>query len=348
LEFILDLLEYITKTNNIECEWKLCGSHLFGVDDDLSDIDLLCMGKNMSRHNFFEFVQHIAQTCGYFTHSDIIQNKHIFVLRLGSENINVDIQYVDLNNLDDQYYFETLSLIKEPEYIIKLLEKNGKLKIFSKCLMWLRVNFKLKHMYGTIYGYLGGVSLAILVAHIIQKYDVISLDDFKKKLRCVDIDSPISLSNNFNINKSNPNDRFLYIGTSLHPYANTVRTLCKSTKYLIQQQLKFCFSYDEHNFSNITTFNVTTPDDNLLNEFIKWFNGIIVKMLVSIEKVCKGITLFPDNQWEINDLSASWKLYSTNKHTYITHVADDIVTTSKMLFDNVYFYYYDSHNSIKL
>ena len=142
----------------------------------------------------------------------------------------------------------------------------------------------------------------------------------------------MSLSGVIHIDNKNPCDRSMYIGTSTLPYKNTVRTICTSTKILIKEQLKSCFAIDVPKFANVLTFCINGDTDDALDECLVWFNGIIIKILVAIERKCKDILLFPNDGWEYNGLSASWSLMMSRSYSYVDYVAQEIINKSIELF----------------
>jgi hypothetical protein len=310
---------------------------MLGVGVNSSDFDLLCTSKILSRDYVFGLIKNVCETCGMFSLCKIVQNKHVLLLKLISSNVSVDIQYVNLSDSADPYYETSLGLLLEPRYILDQMDKLEKTKLFTTCLSWLRTQMKTSRMYGSQYGYLSGISLAILTAYLIKNNsDIKYIFDFKVALKELDIDSPISLSGNMGICAKNPCDNMLYIGSNIPPYKNTVRTISRSTKYLIKNQFMTCFDH-YLDFPYSVTFSVYASDNVELNDAIIWFNGVVPNMLVSIEKKCRDTVLCPENSWNFSGLTATWILWSTKYFTYIDYVAQEIINKSTGVFSDVYF-----------
>jgi hypothetical protein len=131
-------------------------------------------------------------------------------------------------------------------------------------------------------------------------------------------------------------DRLLYIGTSTPPIENTVRHICRSTAFLLKNQ--FVCAFDNTKFEELCkkfiktiTFKIVATDDCMT-----WFNGIVTKMIVSIERNSKDILLWPSTQWTLinnyEQLEATWTLKSNYDYASLYHTADKIVEKSQTLF----------------
>lgn len=341
MNFYIDFVKQICKTQNIEC--AVCGSRIFELNDPNSDADILCIG-NISRHLFFNKLTKIAETCGYFKKVSIAKNKHVYCLKLKTNDNNIDIQYVNTEDMEDIYCRTGMAMYNEPMFILDNLKKNNKMDLFKTCLIWTKEKLKEKKMYGGLFGFTSGMSLSILVAYVVLQNDVNNFDDYLNRLKVTDFSKPISLGQN-TYDQANPCDRLMYIGTSTSPIENTMRHIYKSSAFLLKSQ--FASGFETNNdslFEKELIFTINAVDDDSLNDCIEWFNGLITKMMVTIERQCKdSITVFPSTKWDIieNDdgINATWKLRASNYVSTLDYVAERIIKESKQLFTKAFLSY---------
>lgn len=356
IHFYLDFLKSIVNSENVE--FNLCGSRYFNLNNpdnldslnssdglDNSDADILCIG-NKTRDDFFSKISKIFETCGYFRKVLIVKNKHVFCLKLKTNDMSFDIQYVDKNNENDIYCKSAIAILKEPQFIIKNIEK--KHELFLKCLNWTKNQMKENQIYSSIHSFIGGISTAIIIGTIVKKSNVTDFESFLQELKSLNYDEPIHIGTLNNYNVENPCDKLLYIGTSTIPIQNTARHICRSTSFLLKYHFKCGFDSLElvklkEIFKSGIIFKIISTDDDSLENAITWFNGIVVQMIVAIERCSKDIILFPSTKWiEVNDkymenqLIKSWTLKSSENYSIMTHIADKIISKSESQFTNAY------------
>ena len=359
---ILELFKSIILPLESDMMWHVCGSRAFGVNDDMSDVDLLCIGKTTNRDTFFTTLQTFCESCGLFESVKTIKNDHYISLKMkaivGSnpviqkrkplnEFISIDIQYVKSGDMTELYDINAMSLLTESQVIVDLMTKCDKSRLFVRCLTWLREQLQTYGMYGQKFGFLSGMSLAILTAYVLNKPNIVVFDSFADELRQFNFESPITLTGHVNKNPRNPVDSMLYIGTSTVPYKNTVRGLTKSTTYLTKMFFKYCRNYHVYapeKTGQSLTFKIESPHYQSFNDSIDWFNGIICNILSVLEKNCGRINLIPDNKIKIsfneyNTYVGIWTVYYNQFNSAIENIADQIVEKAKKIFDDAYITY---------
>lgn len=352
MNFYINFVKTISTMLNTECH--VCGSRIFGIvdyeSDTDSDADLLCVG-NQPRNVFFSKASKIFDTCGYFRKIVVVKNKYVFCLKLKTNDSNIDIQYVNSNDTDENYYKSGLAILNEPKFMIKQLDSlisGSKLELFKECLNWTKTKLKQQHMYSSIHCFVGGMSVAIIVGTIVKIPTVINLESYQNALKEYDFNTPIHMGNTSAFKNKNPCDRLLYIGTSTPPIENTARHICKSTAFLLKSQLSCAF--DETNFSQlcakfakIITFKIIAIDDESLEDCMTWFNGIVTTMMVAIERNSKDIVLWPATKWNVTktneQLEAIWTLKSTEDYASLYYTSDKVIEKSKTLFSSCYVSY---------
>lgn len=338
MDIYINFVKNVCSQLNVDC--KLCGSRIFELSNNSSDADILCIGV-LTRDDFFTKLTKLAETCGYFKSVVIAKNKYVYCLKLKTNDSNIDIQYANLNDTNDIYYKTSMAMYNEPKFIIDTFTSLNKMDLFRECLEWTKNKLKEKNIYGGIFCFMSGISASILVSYIVKQRDVKTLQEFIIKMTEVNYDKPISLSGNNSYNSNNPCDRHLYIGTSTPPIENTMRHICRSTAYLLKNQFKTGFTFDNDNiFSKIIIFKIDALDDNSLNECIEWFNGMVATIIVAIERNSKDITLCPSTKWHIADLEATWILKSSHDYASLNYVADKMVNKSKELFTKAFLSYF--------
>ena len=229
-QFISCVINFFTKFNlNV----FLCGSDIFEVSSDDSDIDILAFG-NIDRNLLFNLIETPILQCGMFYKLTRIKNEHTYELKLCSDFISVDFHYVNNNDITEKYSQHSLTLYEDPNTILKYIKKHD---LFKLCLRHIRKLFKDNKMYGQQYFYLSGISIAILTAFIFHKNEINTIEDFVVALSIFDFEQIISI-NKTTFTRENKSDFFLVILQPSFPYANTVRTIIKSTKLLITDILQ--------------------------------------------------------------------------------------------------------------
>lgn len=348
MNFYIEFVKSVCKSQGVES--RVCGSRIFELNKhnssacDESDADILCIGI-VPRAVFFSKLTKIAETCGYFKKVCIAKNKHVFCLKLKTSNNNLDIQYVNTTDMDDMYCKTGMAMYNEPKYMVDMLTKINKLDLFKQCLTWIKNKLKGKNMYGGLFGFTSGMSLSILVTYLVKHSTVNCLETFIEKLKVVDFTKPIFLGQQNTYDVSKPCDRLMYIGTSTTPIENTMRHVYKSSAFLMKTQFASGFETDDSSlFTKELTFTINAVDDESLNDCIEWFNGLVTKMMVAIERNCKDTTVvFPSTKWQIVEsddrIEGTWKLKASNYASTLDYIAEKMIKESKQLFTKAFLSY---------
>lgn len=358
----IEFVREIARAYNVDCH--ICGSRIYEIESEsnqssqsnqsnqsnqskTADADLLCIGHDKNapdRSTFFNKITRIFETCGRFRKVQIVKNKYVYCLKLKTNDSNIDIQYVKMDDTTDNYYKSGMAIMTEPQFIIT--QMGSKLNLFKECLIWTKNKLKEKKLYGAIYCYMGGMSVAILVATIIKQCNITSLGQFISALKSFDYDKPIHLGHNNNFKQENPCDRLFYIGTSTVPIENTMRHVCKSTAKLLKDQFRAGFEdiSSSQTYARTLTFTIDATNDDALEDCMTWFNGIVTAMIVAIERNSKDIVLKPATEWVIEELengqlSASWTLQSSENYSSLDYTGDRLVQKSTQLFTEAFVSY---------
>ena len=346
--------EILTFLSNVRptYEYIQCGSHYLGVADDDSDIDLLCVGQDQEdRQEYITRVKKILDQCGKFNSVINVSNQHTMCLKINSD-ISIDIHYINKSRLNvplqelSDFDNNSLSLLAEPKEILRHME--GKHELFRECLVWLRKSLRECNMYGQTFGYLGGLSLALLTSFVIKENNVLDLDNFKKYLADTNFDKVISL----NVHKGeslsvyveknfrNGSDKLMVILRSTYPHENMIRTITQSTKKLLVSKFKSSFLCANPSYEYFLTIIIDSNSKSSLKDAMSWFSRIIPRINVLMEKNV-GAGIFPENKFTTkyneasNNYVAGWTVYVSVATSYIENIKYDLLTKSRESLFNV-------------
>lgn len=242
------------------------GSYRLGLITSGGDLDVLMIGpKYISRQDFFN--KFVPQNLNSHVNSKItmvnpVPNAHIPIVKIIYDGVPIDIVYtsipylnaIDQNfDIDNDYHMERLL---SPEFKDEKTAHslNGKrvtdsilrsvpdIETFKCALTYLKYWAKVRGIYGNIYGYLSGVSLAILTARICQLYPnslpVTIVKEFFKFYSIWKWPCPILLdhlktqsSQFYGMNDLMP------ILTCSYPVMNTTYNICQSTREIILREI---------------------------------------------------------------------------------------------------------------
>jgi endonuclease/exonuclease/phosphatase family metal-dependent hydrolase len=338
--------EIIYFLESFGCSVKICGSRMLKlkqIGDDISDLDLLCIGE-IDRSDFYNKLMTPMLQCGLFYKYEIIKNNNIYSIKLFSSYMSVDLQYVNNNNKSDRYYMTSYNMYGQMNYAITII--NDKLELFKECLMWLKLLLKFNKIYGQMYGYLSGMSILILTIFIIKKHNINNLDEFIKKLGEIEFDDIISLSHT-TYNKKTKSDELIIIQELTRPYENTVRNITKSTKAILLDIFK------NHKLTiilpHIINFYFKSCDEasrEYFEELNNFMSAMITKFVIRIEKNTNSIVK-PHDKWYLSDNNEN--LYFRIRHNcesnLIDHETDKIKNYAESLIEshNITFHVIKKH-----
>lgn len=290
---IMNIINHITRMFPHN-EIKIGGSAIFSLKT-CHDIDLVIIGNNTA-NEFFNYAVKLFKTCGEFVNVELISNDHTNYIKLDSIIKHFDIHYCQKNS-NDIKSINALSVYAASQKVLMLMDLMK--DQFIENLEMIKKLARESHVYGQMYGYLSGLSIAVLVAITMLKFknNTNFINNFCDYWSSYDYSKPISI-NEHSI-KDEP-IRNMVIVCPVAPYNNLCRTMTKST-FL---KIKDCFS---HNFSNnnyvnyVSTSIIIRSDDNkMINNYINWFNTIYTKIVLWLEKITDKFVV-PNDSWIMNN-----------------------------------------------
>jgi poly(A) polymerase len=176
-------------TNMIEAagfETRPFGSYRLGVDGPGADVDLLCIGsRDLDRAAFMEHVNMVLeQTPNFATDISYIPDAFVPVIKCTIHGLSMDLLYVSLfykklepnvnifensilTNLDRKSV-ASLNGCRVTDTLLKL--NHDHIDRFRLVLKFIKFWAKRRGIYSNMFGYLGGISWALLVTITCQTY----------------------------------------------------------------------------------------------------------------------------------------------------------------------------------
>ncbi|MEM6404772.1 MAG: poly(A) polymerase, partial [Cyanobacteria bacterium P01_D01_bin.116] len=220
---------------------ELLGSYRLGVESPESDLDIVCqIPSYLSGEHFLKNIQQRLE--GLCDSTQLVLDAKVPLLRLKLEGISLDLLYThfDGNNISET------SIIGcwEADLITEFVREYLPFESFQLLLRAVRGWAKSRRIYGNSWGFLGGLSFAILSAWSCQFYDNkdISIDklllNFFKVISQHNWNQPITLTKagkEYCIQL--PRD-LLPIITSIEPCQNTARNITRSTAAILRHEFQ--------------------------------------------------------------------------------------------------------------
>ena len=219
---------------------ELLGSYRLGVESPESDLDIVCqIPTYLSVENFFKNIQQRLE--GLCESIQLILEAKVPLLRLKKlEGISVDLLYTHFDGDSNS----GISIIGcwEADFITEFVQKYLPIESFQLLLRAVRRWAKLRGVYGNSWGFLGGLSFALLSAWSCQYYNYkdINLDklllNFFQVVSQHDWNQPIALTEaGEEYCLQLPRD-LLPIITSIEPCQNTARNITRSTAKILRHE----------------------------------------------------------------------------------------------------------------
>ncbi|MEL7244594.1 MAG: poly(A) polymerase [Cyanobacteria bacterium J06573_2] len=220
---------------------ELLGSYRLGVESPESDLDIVCqIPIYLSGENFLKNVyQRLEGLCESIK---LVLDAKVPLLRLKLEGISVDLLYTHFDG--DSTFDMSIIGCWEADLITEFVQEYLPIESFQLLLRAIKGWAKYRRVYGNSWGFLGGLSLAILSAWSCQYYDDkdIYLDklllNFFKIISQHDWNQPITLTEagkEYSIQL--PRD-LLPIITSIEPCQNTARNITHSTAEILRGEFQ--------------------------------------------------------------------------------------------------------------
>lgn len=166
------------------------GSYGLGVHNAESDIDALCVGPWFASltEDFFIVLRNMLAKRIEVSDIHCVKDAKVPLMRFKFEGISIDLTYARLQvktvpeNVDilnplflngiDETSWKSLSGVRANNSILQLVPD---VKIFQELLCCVKLWAKRRGMYGNLFGFFGGVHLAVLAAFICQRNPNVSL-----------------------------------------------------------------------------------------------------------------------------------------------------------------------------
>ncbi|MDY6902270.1 MAG: poly(A) polymerase [Cyanobacteriota bacterium] len=222
---------------------ELLGSYRLGVESPESDLDIVCqIPTYLSGENFLKNIQQRLEGIG--DSIQLVLDAKVPLLRLKLEGISVDLLYT---HFDGNSTVE-ISIIGcwEADLIAEFVRKYVPFESFQLLLRAVRAWAKSRRIYGNSWGFLGGLSFALLSAWSCQYYNDndkdISLNqlllNFFQIVSQHDWNQPIALTEaGQEYCLQLPRD-LLPIITSIEPCQNTARNITRSTSEILRREFQ--------------------------------------------------------------------------------------------------------------
>lgn len=316
---------------NLNITFQIGGSRLF-YNDDNSDYDLLCYG-NISHDLFFSQIKKIIETCGIKYNLVLVKNNYIYDLNLVFDDNKFDIQYCNLSDKNNIYNDSSTNVVDTSQYIVNFMNSLDKFELFVDCLKWVKINMKKLGLYGDLFCFTSGISLAIIVCYVIKNNNSDNIDNFILQFSNTDFNKPISLNKNNNFDETKPCDKYMYIESPTN-FNNTMRHITRSTSFIIKNSFKNSFIIDLNTICNNTFyFTLKSEDEDECYECMKWFEKNIHKILIDIERISNDIILLPSNNWiKNNNNEFIWILKSNLHYSCFDYICKKYEKRSREIF----------------
>ncbi|XP_076898210.1 nuclear poly(A) polymerase 3-like isoform X1 [Bidens hawaiensis] len=300
------------------------GSYGLGVHNAESDIDALCVGPWFASliEDFFVILHDILAKREEVSDIHCIKDAKVPLMRFKFEGISVDLPYAQLQvmtipeNVDilnplflngiDETSWKSLSGLRANNSILQLVPD---VKIFQQLLRCVKLWAKRRGLYGNLFGFYGGVHLAVLTAFVCQRNPSVSLAGlvliFFKTFASWPWPTPVLLQQGVMMPHHRPETRSLMpiqLPSSPHEYCHsniTTSTFMKiKTEFcrgyrLAQDLLKSQFDwrnlFEPYPYSKFyqqfLKIRLSTSNEDELGDWIGWVKSRLLGLLVKLEEV---------------------------------------------------------------
>ncbi|KAK1436325.1 hypothetical protein QVD17_02104 [Tagetes erecta] len=297
------------------------GSYGLGVHNAESDIDALCVGPWFASltEDFFVVLHDILAKRVEVSDIHCVKDAKVPLMRFKFEGISVDLPYAQLQvttvpeNVDilnplflngiDETSWKSLSGVRANNSILQLVPD---VKIFQQLLRCVKLWAKRRGLYGNLFGFFGGVHLAVLTAFVCQRNPNVSLAGlvsiFFKTFASWPWPTPVLLQQGIMMPRHHPEARSLMpiqLPSSPHEYCHSnittstfmkIRTeFCKGyrlTQDLLKSQFDWRNLFEPYPYSKFyqqfLKICLSTSNEEELGDWVGWvksrFRGLLVKL----------------------------------------------------------------------
>lgn len=177
----------LSNLENVYGKLVTYGSYRLGISDSDSDIDALCIAPSyVTREHFFTIFYKMLLNHTLVSELNKIDSARVPILTMKFQDIYVDLSFAKIaaNQIDpgmDETSLENDSILNDvdretmmslngPRVSNMIMKLVPNIDHFRTLLRFVRIWAKERGLYGNVYGYLGGVNLALLCAYICQRY----------------------------------------------------------------------------------------------------------------------------------------------------------------------------------
>ncbi|KAI0515658.1 hypothetical protein KFK09_008324 [Dendrobium nobile] len=231
------------------------GSQRLGVNGPGADIDTLCVGPSYVNRevDFFNILHDILAKREEVSELQAIPKAHVPVMKFKFNGISVDLLYasisllivpedLDISNVLMSLYnvdgrtVRSLNACRDADQILALVPNVENFRITLRCIkLWA----KTRCVYSNVIGFLGGISWALLVAHVCQLFPNASpsmlVTHFFKVYSQWRWPNPVMLCS---INHDDRTHQMPII-TPAYPSVNSSYNVSKSTLRVMNEQFQF-------------------------------------------------------------------------------------------------------------
>ncbi|GER31435.1 poly(A) polymerase [Striga asiatica] len=168
------------------------GSYGLGVHNYESDIDALCVGPCFATmaEDFFIVLRNMLASRPEVTEILCVTDARVPLMRLNFDGISIDLTFARLNIITvpenvnlldplfssnvDEISFKSLSGVCANMRILQLVPN---LEVYRSLLRCVKFWAKRRGIYGNVFGYFGGIHLAVLAAFVCLKQPTANLND---------------------------------------------------------------------------------------------------------------------------------------------------------------------------
>lgn len=281
---IVDMLESILNEKIV-----VGGSSVFADDVTIpqgSDLDLAIITNSDKKAVLKIFRKKLCFSGEVFS-AEYIENQH---------NNYLKIKLFDETNIDLHVYApgEKIDIFEASKTIRDMMVRLGTVKLFEEVLREIKHRFKKLGVYGQSFGYLNGISLSIMLAHLFKhsKEDLKDLPiDMIVKRFCQTFSewshpSPICIDTSGVKNDGSKTSSIMRVHNVTQPYENTLRSLTRSTFNVTMDALKNNLeSLSDGVYPHDLLIGIRCNDANIFDSMMRYIESHMLDITLGYEAI---------------------------------------------------------------
>lgn len=273
----------------VRCKLFPFGSYRLGVCSPTSDIDCLCVCPNfVKRDHFFSILGDLLQNNKKVSGLQRIANAYVPILTMEYDTVDIDLSFASLEmntipddiDLSDDSLLDNLDTkacnsingVRTNDMLLALLPNKEN---FRTLLRMVRIWSKKRAIYGNVYGYLGGVNLALLSAFVCQRYPNATPATlvlmFFYELMDWDWPNPIFINTpnqgKVTLWSQETSTDAMPIITPSYPCINSTRSASKSTLHRMTEEFKLGFKITNSIISKKKKWSKLLAETNFFTQY---------------------------------------------------------------------------------